>query len=349
MHLKNSNSILDTQLTLRQALNAARYQQASKTGHYESYFLRANHPKKPLAFWFRYSIFSPSESTRSNTRVDIGELWAVVFNRETNRMTAVKEEFQLDKCSFSASGLDVTIADQGYLLPDMACGNISKDGSNIRWDLKYTAGQIPMRLLPEYLYKGKFPTAKTAVPNPMAVFTGQLEVNGETYEIDNWIGSQNHNWGRRLIDEYAWGQVAGFDNDPDVFLECATARVKLGPFQTPWLTTLILRFDDREIKISSFWRAYRAKAAYKSFNWDFDISKNGLRVQGSIEAPLESFIGFNYYKPDGGSRTCLNTKIAKCQLLVTEPGKADRVFKTRHRAAFEIFNSDKDHGVLVIA
>lgn len=343
------NPLVLDQLPLRQELNAVRYQEAMTQGHYESYFLRANHPEKPLAFWFRYSIFLPKTIPDSDKKNTIGELWAVVFNRETNRMTAVKEEFRIDECNFSGSGLDVSIADRGRLLPGMAYGKISSNGNSISWDLKYTDGQAPLRLLPKYLYKGKFPTAKATVPNPMAVFTGTVEVNGETYKIDNWVGSQNHNWGSRHIDEYAWGQVAGFDNEAEAFLECATARVRLGPFQTPWMTTVVLRYDDREIVISNLWRAFQAKAAYKSFNWRFDTRNKMLQIQGSIEAPLESFIGFNYYKPDGGSSTCLNSKIAKCQLLVTEPGKPDRVFKTRHRAAFEIFNTDRDHGVLVIA
>jgi hypothetical protein len=43
------------------------------------------------------------------------------------------------------------------------------------------------------------------------------------------VGSQNHNWGSRHTDHYAWGQVAGFDDDPDAFLELSTARVRVGP------------------------------------------------------------------------------------------------------------------------
>jgi hypothetical protein len=349
MHLNNSNSASDSQQKLRQELNATRYQRGKTSGHYESYFIRANHPTKPLAFWFRYSIFSPSATNMAEKKVDIGELWAVIFNRESNRMTAVKEEFPIDTCSVSNNGLDISIAENGQLLPGKATGRVNKNGNKISWDLQYTDGQAALMLLPKNLYKGKFPTAKAAVPNPMAIFNGTIEVNGESFVVDNWVGSQNHNWGSRHIDEYAWSQVAGFDNEPDAFLECATARVKFGPMQTPWMTTAVLRYDGRELVMSSLWLAFRAKASFKSFNWQFDTKSKGIRIQAEIEAPLESFIGFNYYKPDGGSSTCLNSKIAKCRLLVTEAGKPERVFETKHRAAFEIFNTDRDLGVLVIA
>ena len=50
-------------------------------GHYESFFIRANHKKSLKAFWIRYTIFSP-KNKNENT---IAELWAVVFNKQTNK------------------------------------------------------------------------------------------------------------------------------------------------------------------------------------------------------------------------------------------------------------------------
>jgi hypothetical protein len=43
----------------RQQVNWTRYQPGQATGHYESFFQRANHPTRPMAFWIRYTIFSP--------------------------------------------------------------------------------------------------------------------------------------------------------------------------------------------------------------------------------------------------------------------------------------------------
>ena len=39
----------------RDAWNASRFRPGETGGLYESYFLRANHPEKPLAFWIRYN------------------------------------------------------------------------------------------------------------------------------------------------------------------------------------------------------------------------------------------------------------------------------------------------------
>jgi len=49
------------------------------------------------------------------------------------------------------------------------------------------------------------------VPQPGLRMRGQIVLDGVAMTVDDWPGSQNHNWGRRHTDRYAWGQVAGFD------------------------------------------------------------------------------------------------------------------------------------------
>ena len=77
--------------------NASRFTPEDPGGFYESYFQRANHPTRPLAFWIRYTALrlrgSPGES--------YGELWAIYFDGETNRIAAVKETRPMSVCSFS--------------------------------------------------------------------------------------------------------------------------------------------------------------------------------------------------------------------------------------------------------
>ena len=66
------------------------------------------------------------------------------------------------------------------------------------------------------------------------------------------MGSQNHNWGRQHTDRYAWGQVAGFDDGHDEsFLEVASAKLKVGPLWTPWITPIVLRHRGREHQLNA--------------------------------------------------------------------------------------------------
>ena len=89
-------------MSSRDALNRCRYD-GSDRGHYESWFQRANHPRRPLAFWIRYTIFSPAGRAKDA----VGELWAIVFDGEQHRIIAVKQEHPIADCSFSDAGLQV--------------------------------------------------------------------------------------------------------------------------------------------------------------------------------------------------------------------------------------------------
>ena len=334
---------VDAYAEQRQRLNACRFK-GGRNGHYESYFVRANHPGRPLAFWIRYTIFSP----KGNAGGELGELWVIVFDGETHQVSAAKAELPFPQCQFDRNGLDVRIGD-ATLEPGRLEGEVRQGQQHIQWNLTYRHGGEPVHLLPENLYDTALPKAKALVANPMAIFSGHLRVNGEMLYVDHWVGSENHNWGSKHTDEYAWGQVAGFDNAPDAFLEVATARIKVGPVWTPRMTTLVLRLEDREFKLNNLLKAARAKAHYGYFHWHFDSADDNVRIVGDIQAPREHFVGLNYYNPPGGSHTCLNCKIAACRLLVQEKGKPDRTLYTASRAAFEILTDDTGHGVAVVA
>src|SRR5512139_2445244 len=89
----------------RFAPNASRYAPEASSGFYESYFQRANHPTRPLAFWIRYTVL------RTQARPDeaCGELWAICFDGERQRITAVKQVLPISACSFSRTQLGVRI------------------------------------------------------------------------------------------------------------------------------------------------------------------------------------------------------------------------------------------------
>jgi hypothetical protein len=325
-------------------VNFTRYQPGQKAGHYESFFQRANHPTRPIAFWIRYTIFSPN----NHPEEAIGELWAIFFDGETGNHVAVKKEVPFHQCTFKPDAFSVKVGDasleQGRLK-----GNAGSHGHNISWELSYGGDEAPLFLLPLRLYTAKFPKAKSLVGLPMAVYNGSLSVNGKRIEIEDWVGSQNHNWGSRHTDLYTWGQVAGFDSHPDSFLEVASAKLRIGPFWTPWMSPIVLRHQGKEIKMNSLLQTVRAKSSFKYFNWRFMSETEEIRLEGEISAPKEAFIGLNYRNPPGGSKHCLNSKIATCELKIQHKqsgqwGPPDVLF-TKHRAAFEILTDARDHGV----
>ncbi len=321
-----------------------RYRPGDPVGHYESYFLRANHPERPLAFWLRYTLLSP----RRDPDKAIGSVWAVVFNGETGIHYAAREDFPFSTCHFASGPFSVTIG-ESVLDGGRAAGIASSNGTKIAWDLRYTGDQSPLLLLPRSWYEDWVPAAKSLVGLPLARFDGTLAVGGERMEIRGWRGSANHNWGARHTSSYAWGQVAGFDTHPESFLEVATAQINIGPWRGPCLTPVVLRHNGREEAMNGMMTMLMAKGSYSYFVWSFASENSRVAVEGTIAAPREAFVGLLYSDPPGGGRQCLNTKIASCELRVSEKtasgnGRPEVLF-ARNRAAFEILTGDRDHGV----
>ena len=328
-----------------ESANHTRYQPGQQTGHYESFFQRANHPTRPLAFWIRYTIFSPHDQPEDT----IGELWAIYFDGETGQHVAVKAEFPFQQCVFKTTEFFAQVG-EARLEPGNLYGSASSGGHTIAWNLTFHGNQPPLFLLPLRLYETRLPAAKSLVGLPLAVYFGALVVDGQTIEIDDWVGSQNHNWGRKHTDLYAWGQVAGFDNAPDSFLEVATARLKVGPLWTPPITPLVLRHQGQEYVLNSILQSLRAKGNFDYFTWNFRSENGAVRIEGAITAPKDAFVGLNYYNPPGGSKHCLNSKIAECKLHFNDKvtGKSE-ILETKHRAAFEILTDDHNHGIMIEA
>jgi hypothetical protein len=321
--------------------NATRYQPGQRQGHYESFFQRANHPDLPRAFWIRYTIFSPHERPEEA----IGELWAIYFDGETGRHVVAKTEHPIQECAFNTDTLSVRVG-TAELEDGRLSGNAELDDHRLGWDLSFSAGGAPLFFLPEGLYTKALPKAKSLVGHPSAIYRGTLDVDGEVITVDDWVGSQNHNWGSKHTDEYAWGQVAGFDSHPETFFEVATARLKIGPIWTPRMTLMTLRHQGRAIALNSIMQSIRARESYDYFTWTFASEDREFRIEGEISAAREDFVGLTYYNPPGGNKHCLNCKIAKCTLHLTDKATGERTtLVTSHRAAFEILTSDADHGV----
>lgn len=318
--------------------NNLRFNRQSSNGHYESYFLRANHPTDKKAFWIRYTIFSP----KKNTEKAIGEIWAIYFNEKGH--VASKQEVKIDKCKLNTTNFNIQI-DKNELKSNESKGDLGK----INWKLDYESSEAPIFLLPLNYYNLPFPKAKSIVPQPFAKFNGSLEVEGETIDIKDWIGSQNHNWGEKHTDYYAWGQVVGFDNYPDSFLEVITAKQKIGFVSTPFLTLLVLKHKGKEYQLNTIFNGITSKGKFDFFTWEFSCENKEVKISGRIEAEKSDFVGLNYYNPPGGSKSCLNSKVASCNLIIEEKSKVGirHELSCENRAAFEILTDRTDHGITI--
>ncbi len=309
-------------------MGAARWSDPAR-GHYESWFQRANHPSQRLAFWIRYTVFIPADGSRPS----LGELWAILFDGD--EIIARKAEHPLADCSFSNQTIDVRIGESTL---DLQQCNGSID--DVRWSLRYESPAPPLLMLPERLYTGGFPKAKLLVGSPLARYSGTLTIGDREISIDGWVGSQNHNWGSRHTDRYAWGQVAGFDDAPEVFLEAATVWLQFGPLWTPPLTVASVRASGRIVQRVGMLQALRANASVEGFHWSFESRGRDTSIEASFQASARDFVALRYLNPPRGHKSCLNSKLARCELMVRAPDMETLRCSTQHRAAFELLQDE---------
>ncbi len=314
-----------------------------KAGFYESYFIRGNHPSEAKAFWIRYTIFSPKKRPDEA----IAEVWAVWFDRENKSHFALKSEEPLSGATFSNTHFKVAFRN-AQINNRFASGNIQSTQGEISWELEYQSEEFPVFLFPLGSYDAPFPKAKALVSLPMAEFKGSIQVNGEEIDVSGWIGSQNHNWGEKHTDHYAWGQVAGFDNAPNSFLEIGSGRLRLfNSLQTPFLTPIVLRHEGKEYALNSWGNILRSKVSLNYYEWTFKSENKQVKIHGTIKAHADDFVGLTYYNPPGGNKFCLNSKIASCEIYIEEKSRIglSDVLTAKHRAAFEILTDDSNHGI----
>ena len=110
-----------------------RYDPSAGKGHLESYFLRANHPTEPRAFWLKATIWAPIDGEA------VAEAWCITFDR-AGATWAAKTTAPFADSRFSEDALDIEIAGCRFrfgLDGGEASGRM-KDGER-RWDVRWTS------------------------------------------------------------------------------------------------------------------------------------------------------------------------------------------------------------------
>jgi hypothetical protein len=315
----------------RNEANLARYRPGRPGGHYESYFVRANHPAQPEAFWIRYTIFQP----KGRPQDAVGEVWAIHFDGVRHSHTVAQVERPIAECEFGTSAFLVRVADS-ELGPGRLRGAAGSGAGAIAWDLVWDGDAPAAYVLPKRLHSSRLLPTKSITPWPQAQFRGTLTVGGRRIGVAEWPGSENHNWGSRHIDRNAWGQVVGFDGAPDSWLEAATGKVRFGPLWSPWVTLLVLRHEGREYLLNSAWRALRSTGTWGPYAWTVAGRNADVRLQAEFTATAEDFVVLRYRNPPGDELECRNSTIARCRLTLVPAGKPPVVLTTSHGAAFEL-------------
>lgn len=322
--------------------NAMRYDSGRRTGHVESWFLRANDPVRPRALWLKATILATPNGG------DVAECWAVVFDGDTQRTFAHRETVPLNHAAFvpeTKQRLGVRIGPAAFVFgaEGSARGELVRGDARAAWDLRWTkedgAYAEPLSIYPyRAMVDGPFPKSKLLTPHPALRFEGRLDVFGESLDVAGWRGMQGHNWGREHAFEYAWGQVL-FD---DAMVEGFTGRIKVAGRTTPRMSALVVRRGNDEYRFDRVFDFWRQEALIEDRRWRLHLRGAAGEATLELDATDRPMACLGYRNPDGRLSYCLNSKLARAHLEV-KPARGDAFsLQSEHGGALEFLRAAPD-------
>ncbi|RME22387.1 MAG: hypothetical protein D6798_15935 [Deltaproteobacteria bacterium] len=308
-------------------------------GHVESWFWRANHPDRRRAVWLKATVLRPTDGPPT------ADAWVTVFS--PGAAFGLRRTVPLESARFSpapnagASAADPAAAgDTGSpaassrtdrcldhevagcrFRTDFLRGALSSETHAVAWDLHWTPGPLgqPLCLFPSLrLLDGPVPRNKTITPCPEARVTGHLEVDGQRWEVEDWPAMRGHNWGPAHAEHYAWGHALFLDGDGSVhtLVEGVSARIRVAGRLTPWLSALVIRRGDREVRFDRMVDLWRQRPEVGDLAWTLTMRGAAGRARLSMRARPDEVACLGYRNPDGALRYCLNSKLAEVTLDV---------------------------------
>jgi hypothetical protein len=311
---------------------------AAKAGHYESFYIKACQPGGGRGIWIRHTVHKhPGVEPNAS-------IWFVLFDREAEGPRATKVTVPAAELSAPAgSWIRVDGAEIG---PGRARGGVDTEAVKASWELTFTGDAEPCKYLPsDRLYETRLPKTKFVAPFPDARFDGRLEVDGETIDLSGWPGMIGHNWGSEHAERWVWLEGTGFADSPDTYFDAGAARIKLGPWTTPWVPSGMLMLEGEAHRLGGFGQIRAASVEALPGECSFVLPGKDIVVRGKVSAPKKDFVGWVYADPGGPEHNTINCSVSDLELTVERPAVPPLQLSLPAGAAYEFGMRETDHGI----
>ncbi len=330
--------------------NAVRWRPEDDKGHVESFFLKANDPGTDRAFWLKFTLYAPLGSTGGEGAE--AEVWAILFDGQAGNR-AVKQSFPLSELEVGDGGVGLSVGGCRFA-PGHTEGTLhDTEGRTFSWALGFDGDREPLHPLPyEWMYTAPFPKSKLLTPTSNTRYQGHVEAGERRFDVTGWPGMQGHNWGRLHAERYAWGHCNLFVDEQDQPVEAVfegfSGKIKLGPMQTPFLTSVVLAVRGKTYEFIHPAGWFRNSTTVEYTGWDFVCRRGPHRLLGSLWTSADQMVGLTYRNPAGDHTHCLNSKIAHAELRLVERGETLLRLRSPGKAALEVTVREPEHGVRMV-
>jgi hypothetical protein len=302
---------------------------APDAGHYESWFVKGNHPSEPRAFWLRHTVHQrPGDAQTAS-------LWLTLFDGD---------EVRAGKATVAGPSVPPGghIAIAGAVLePGRGRGTLSSPTLDAEWDLTFAGDDGEQRHLPAgWMYDAALPRTKSGTPYPGVTFGGRVG----PFDVGGWRGVVSHNWGSQHAERWIWSHAMLGERD---WLELVIGRIRLGSWTTPWIANGALQLDGVRHRLGGIDRVRSTRIDERPTGMRFVTAGDGVRVEGVVEAPPRRFVLGRYADPEGPEHHSAHSSVADLRVEVRRNGSAPVVLEAPMRASYELGMTEADHGLPV--
>ena len=310
-------------------LNEA-YSSVSVKRRYEAWFLRLGLADGSGAWWFRYLLLNPGRSGCSSIpQQGPLQVWATWFPSSGKPQTFI-QCFPLSALTISRRGESpFFLRTGGCEIDENSCrGNLSVEGHNIRWDLRYKSTfRVTMS------NKGWVGFSRS--PHSDANFSGEITLDGRRVAGDPLgFGVQGHNCGYRHRDFWVWAHA--YVPVPGGAPSTLEALVYNMPFGMTFRKVVLWHDGVRYV----FRRLYDETVSRDPMLWKFRCKSDGLHSDVEISGSAQNVHRLPYAKTDcSGTFEVLNNSLASAAIQVRRPGKDVQTLQTSTGAVLEMGGS----------
>ena len=212
------------------------------TGGYEGWYLTVTDGVSGRGLWVRMALTGPRGAEPA------AEVVAAHFHpSEPERTFGVRSVHPAPDFSLGGPGRYLR-AGPSEIGPGVLRGRARGGGHSLEWDLAFGTGEPTYALLPAAAARGPLGGVAAAIPNVDTRVDGRIAADGEAIDLRDARGQQGHLFGARLPERWAWAHCGPFDED-DTLVEAVTGQVRRGPFLTPHVTAVGVRWQGRWIRL----------------------------------------------------------------------------------------------------
>ena len=282
-----------------------RFMALHRRGLYESHYLKANSPDGKRAFWIKHNLLVPRAGP------SIAEFWLIFFTRD-QEPRVYKRECALDELDIAPDR--PALRGNGFLFQceskNGGHGTGQSQGAiaDASWDLAISAGLPPLfHFSHQRLYTAPLPKKKILTPAPNIIVDGRIQLGDTVTQLERWVGLRGHNWGTEHAYAYAYGNCNLWDDGAlDRTVDGFSAKIRLGPVLSPWLSNLVYRGEGRTLAVNRLRHWVNRQVEVTDARWRLPSKALDL----VMEADPSSYAGLRYRHPNGDESYCYNSKFA---------------------------------------